>query len=215
MNNSNFNKDYFSNIDVQKRKETLEYYFRLIEKFVPKKSINFLDIGTATGETLLIAKNKGFNFFGIDISEFAIEKTKKKLKSQEREKIFIQNIEEKTQFKDNYFDIIFMLDVIEHFKNPFKALKEVYRILKPEGIFLLTTPNSNALAKFFLRNKWYGLKDKTHFFFFSQFSLQYLLRKIGFNIKYWRNISESKYPFIDLFINLFNFGGQIIIIAKK
>lgn len=43
-------------------------------------------------------------------------------------------------FEDDSVDAVICLEVIEHVKNPFKASVELYRILKPGGILLLTTP---------------------------------------------------------------------------
>jgi ubiquinone/menaquinone biosynthesis C-methylase UbiE len=48
---------------------------------------------------------------------------------------------DKLPFPDNYFDAVIMEEVIEHLVNPDNALEEAYRILKPDGIFILTTPN--------------------------------------------------------------------------
>ncbi len=46
-------------------------------------------------------------------------------------------------FKNNTFDIIFSDNVLEHVEDPGKFLKEIYRILKPEGFFINKTPNKN------------------------------------------------------------------------
>jgi len=40
----------------------------------------------------------------------------------------------------NYFDVIICTEVLEHTLNPFNAVDEIYRILKPEGICFVTTP---------------------------------------------------------------------------
>ena len=44
--------------------------------------------------------------------------------------------------KDNSFDIIILAEVIEHLRiSPLRAMKEIYRMLKPGGTLFLTTPN--------------------------------------------------------------------------
>lgn len=45
-----------------------------------------------------------------------------------------------TSFKNNYFDIIITSDVFEHIPNPYQAFKEIYRILKPNGVHIFTVP---------------------------------------------------------------------------
>ncbi len=44
-------------------------------------------------------------------------------------------------FNDGTFDMVVMREVIEHLRMPDKAVNEICRVLKPQGIFLLTTPN--------------------------------------------------------------------------
>jgi 2-polyprenyl-3-methyl-5-hydroxy-6-metoxy-1,4-benzoquinol methylase len=41
---------------------------------------------------------------------------------------------------DNTFDVIFLLEVLEHLDYPDKALEEIARVLKPEGILILGVP---------------------------------------------------------------------------
>jgi len=44
-------------------------------------------------------------------------------------------------FEDNCFDAVTAFELIEHLFDPDHFLKEVYRVLKPEGTFVLSTPN--------------------------------------------------------------------------
>ena len=48
-------------------------------------------------------------------------------------------------FPAKKFDVVTAIEVIEHIDNPQKALKEIHRILKKGGIFVMTTPNNNTL----------------------------------------------------------------------
>ena len=48
---------------------------------------------------------------------------------------------EKTHFPDNYFDVIMTSEVFEHVARPYKAFQEIYRILKPGGIHVMTVPH--------------------------------------------------------------------------
>jgi len=71
--------------------------------------------------------------FGIDISvNSQIKESLIHLIPADINKIF--------PFENNFFDAIFCIAVIEHIDNYQKALKEIYRVLKPEGFLFLTTP---------------------------------------------------------------------------
>lgn len=89
---------------------------------------------------------------------------------------FWQN--KKLPFKDNYFDLISILDVTEHLPgNPLYLLKEAYRVLRPGGLLFLGGPNSVSLLKrvmmFFGRNPYINLgtwlNDK-YFFHYREYN---------------------------------------------
>ena len=52
---------------------------------------------------------------------------------------FVMSVEE-MDFKDNKFDVIFIYEVLEHVEKPFEASHELFRVLKPGGTLLLSTP---------------------------------------------------------------------------
>lgn len=56
-----------------------------------------------------------------------------------------QNLEKQT-FENDFFDVVIHLDVMEHLFNPFTALKEIYRTLKPSGICLFTVPTYPSIV---------------------------------------------------------------------
>lgn len=50
-------------------------------------------------------------------------------------------------FASNTFDTIFLTETIEHLFNPYLVLEESYRVLKPLGLLLISTPNLSSLRK--------------------------------------------------------------------
>lgn len=52
-------------------------------------------------------------------------------------------------FPSDYFDCVVFTEVIEHVENPIKYLKEFWRILKPGGFLILSTPNATSLKNIF------------------------------------------------------------------
>lgn len=74
------------------------------------------------------------NGFFLDISENAI-KNLKKLGANAQ----VGNITN-LPFQNNFFDLIVAIEVLEHIENDEKALKEIFRVLKPNGYFLFSVP---------------------------------------------------------------------------
>jgi len=97
------------------------------------KHLSLLDIGCGTGKTLTVLQNYG-TAQGIDISDTALEFCKKR--NLNAIKSDVMNIE----LKDNTFDVITSLGIFYHkaITDDVKGFKEIYRILKPSGRFIIT-----------------------------------------------------------------------------
>ena len=65
-------------------------------------------------------------------------------------------------FQDNFFDVVISLHTLEHLNDPGKAIAEVYRILKNNGLFIFATPNTSCLLKNLKGNEWHGYRDESH-----------------------------------------------------
>ncbi len=68
-------------------------------------------------------------------------------------------------FADNSFDVCFSVEVIEHLNNPQNIINETHRILKPDGMLFLTTPNVHSIAqkiRFMFSDELYWFRDKDH-----------------------------------------------------
>ncbi len=53
-------------------------------------------------------------------------------------------------YRSGSFDVVISSETIEHLENPLQFLREVYRILKPKGVFILTTPSvENIISRFY------------------------------------------------------------------
>lgn len=108
--------------------------FQYIKKYHPITEGRLLDIGCGTGYLLKILE-RNWDVYGVDISLRAVEMAK----SKGLKKIRLASIEN-LPFGNNFFDVILVLDVIEHVQNDRLALSEVYRVLKPGGIAIFNTP---------------------------------------------------------------------------
>jgi len=88
-----------------------------------------LDAGAGAGEYRELVESKGYEYFGIDIEPRAD---------------FIQKADIcELPFKGETFDCAIVVDVIEHIQDDTKAIKELKRVLKPEGFLIIHVPNKN------------------------------------------------------------------------
>jgi len=108
---------------------------------------NILDIGCGWGLYSITFAKMGANAFGQDISIDYIDKAKKLLDLLSLEATLKVGDATTLLFEDNYFDAVFSGDFFEHIDNQTKekVLKEVFRVLKPGGIFTIKTPNLTYL----------------------------------------------------------------------
>jgi len=86
-------------------------------------------------------------------------------------------------FSNEYFDTIILGEVLEHTWTPKRMIDECFRVLKPTGVFLLSTPNIYALSRmvrYFFVGKDVILGGPEHKIFFSRAMLDNILKKAGF-----------------------------------
>lgn len=120
-------------IDVKWRKKVVQ----LVAATNPE---NILDIATGTGDlAILMASTSAKKIIGLDLSAGMLEVGRKKI----NEKNLTDKIElvlgdsENIPFPDNHFDAITVSFGIRNFETLEKGLAEIYRVLKPNGIFVI------------------------------------------------------------------------------
>ena len=130
----------------------------LLKNYI-RNNDNILDIGCGDGDTCHnFARDN--EVFGIDISEFALKKAiGKGLKA------CVCNIDDdKFPFKDGSFDVVLILDVLEHTMDPVTVIKEAKRTLSKNGLMIVTVPNALNLMNrlYFLSGKFVDVFDQSH-----------------------------------------------------
>lgn len=109
----------------------------LIEKYVDLKGKRILDLGCGIGRYSQNFKDLGGEVFGLDVDEEKIEIAKKINPGIN----FLASRAENLPFSDNFFDVIFVNEVLEHVEDDKKAVKELFRTLKPGGSAIIFAPN--------------------------------------------------------------------------
>jgi 2-polyprenyl-3-methyl-5-hydroxy-6-metoxy-1,4-benzoquinol methylase len=145
-----------------------------------------LDIGCAFGIFLQVAKEKGWDVYGVDVSKEAVDYAKKEYCLN----VFLGTVRD-AKLESGYFNVVTAWDVIEHLADPDNFLNEVSRIMKKGGILAIRTPNAEGL--FLKINKLVnavlgdhfarvGPKFLHHKYLFSVCSLKEILKNKGFEI---------------------------------
>jgi SAM-dependent methyltransferase len=115
--------------------------------YIPKGG-RVIDGGCGFAKWVIYLKRLGYDIVGIDNNEIAVAKLKDFDGSLQVEFGDILDI----NYPDNAFDAYISMGVIEHFENgPQPALKEAYRVLKPNGLIFVSVPTVNTIRKLIRR----------------------------------------------------------------
>lgn len=181
--------------------------------YLSKKDL-VLDLGSGVGQNAIKSARLAKYVIGAEIDTNLIALASKSAKSKHLKniKFEVADLERKLRYKDNSFDKIIFLDVLEHLRNRDQIMEESRRILKPDGILMVGVPNSQTSWKKFQRKAGIcSFSDPDHKIEFSQIEIRYLLKKHRFEII---NFEYGKYdtPLRGLFDII---GGFSISLYKK
>lgn len=140
-----YNNQYFSDTYtiwwLKTRIEVnLKMRFSVIEKYIKSPRPRFLEVGCGSGYGLQEAKRRNWQIYGQDITDVFAKRIKNGLNIE----IHIGKLEQ-ADFSSNFFDVVYLDSVIEHVPQPVVMLNEIKRILKPNGVAYIVTPNADAL----------------------------------------------------------------------
>ena len=170
---------------------TFDAVVEFMNKDANNKNISILDIGCGQGELLKELHDNGFeNLIGLGYEVPSLSFVR-----------LIDGIDlsEKNwgdRFLSEQYDYVVSTDVIEHLINPYQFLIESHKLIKPDGVLILTFPNvhnlksillymvSGRFSGFFGRNfnKDHYLYDQ-HIFIPNLHLLKYFLNISGYRIK--------------------------------
>lgn len=144
-----------------------------------------LDVGCGTGQFLNLARSKGWEVCGLDISPQAARIAKEKYGIR----VFTGR-PEAFDLQGASFDCVTMWDVIEHFKDPALPLAAMKRLLGDDGVLVIRTPDESAFIRTLARGlASFGIKTflkyvyyTPHYFYFTEKTLRKLLAKSGLRI---------------------------------
>lgn len=182
--------NHYQNIDPHDRvASSKQSFFRTTPDYLSSeiKTANrsILDVGCGFGYFLELASRSGWDAFGVEIVETAVQDAKKRV----GEKNIFHGPLRQTSYADNSFDALTMWDILVMLENPFEDLSECYRIIKKGGkigirvrnvlfqktIYHLYSPFSKITSKIHIKKPYVFHQNN-----FSPKSLYILLQRVGF-----------------------------------
>jgi 2-polyprenyl-3-methyl-5-hydroxy-6-metoxy-1,4-benzoquinol methylase len=152
--------------------------FNTIHDILPQNA-NILDIGCLNGNLYNFLNSKNFlikHFTGVDLSDKLIELAKRRFPTQ----TWVQADRLHLPFEDKLFDVVTLLETLEHVDNPRETLKEAIRMCKDNGILIVSVPNE-------LR-----IEDPAHVWSFTTEDLFNLLSEFSTNVQILQTCSNNR-----------------------
>ena len=160
------------NPDDENNSYQTKIFPKLIPTLIENSNPKCLDIGTAQGHVPICLYKRGIkNWDVIDYDDIYFSDFSDKY-GFKCHKVDVEK--DKFPFKEETFDLIFICEVIEHISDSTNLLIECKRILRKDGILVITTPDISKIKEEFY-------EDPTHVKPFIKSGLSRLLRIIGFS----------------------------------
>ena len=161
--------------------------FMEIKKLIEPVDGKVLDIGCDDGMFTKVIRDtsKAKEVIGIDVLKSSVDWSKKHWSKYKNMRFKMGNAH-KLKFRDDMFDAVFALEVLEHVPQPKLVLLEIKRVLIPGGyaVFLVPTDSTLFNAIWFIWTKfWRGrIWDDCHIQSYTKDSLVSIAKKCGFEI---------------------------------
>jgi len=173
---------YHADVDEAERRRTFAERLARIEDLAPRRG-RLLDVGCASGLFLDVARGEGWDVAGVDLNRNSVDAARERGLDVRHGDLGAQD------FAPGGFDVVTLFDAIEHTGEPRALLEQCHRLLRPEGLLVVTTPNVSGLVP---RVTW-GLFGLTlgawehptppgHLVQFSRATLERLLGECGYAV---------------------------------
>lgn len=163
-----------------------------------------LDAACGSGYGTQILSKIVKKIVGIDVSKEAITYAKNNFQSNNIN-FFEANLEKKLLFDDEYFDAIISFETIEHLEEQEAMIKEFARVLKKEGLIIISSPDKEIITKTKIKNP-YHVRELTKKEFIDLISKYFSIENIFGQTKlvilpFWKRMIKNavkKFNFLNL-----------------
>ena len=157
-----------------------EFIKKNLASSIPKNG-SVLDVGCGNGIISLNLGKEGYTIHGIDMSEKSIENAKEK---NPFSNVSFSAMDAETMRASGLrYDAIVCSEVLEHLNNPGSLLKQLFEILKDDGILLVTVPNGTGPRESLVTKPFLKLRRKNNWAWRSVLKLKKTLGYSGTTIQ--------------------------------
>lgn len=163
--------------------------FKEVSRLIEPNGGKILDIGCADGmfSKVIFDKARADELIGIDVLKSSIDWANHHWRDNKKMKFMVGDAH-RLKFKDNTFDAVFALEVLEHVFHPEEVLRDVKRVLKKGGYAIFLVPSDSLLFRtiWFLWLKFYPrgwVWRDTHIQTYRNNYLPKLCKKAGFYLE--------------------------------
>jgi 2-polyprenyl-3-methyl-5-hydroxy-6-metoxy-1,4-benzoquinol methylase len=157
------------------REATFAPYVPIIERLLGRKG-RVLDVGTAGGSFLAVAKRRGWDVIGCEPSRWLCEWGTRHYGIDIRPGTVFD-----LALPDGSVDVVSLWDVLEHVPDPLAVLRECRRVVKEDGLIVVNVPDSDSWIARAMGRRWVFLLS-VHLYYFTLASLTRMLRTSGFEV---------------------------------
>ncbi|HCW52522.1 MAG TPA: SAM-dependent methyltransferase [Clostridium sp.] len=174
-------------------------YDEILNRVLSVPNGNILDLGCGNGNILKLLEEKtSSNLYGLDLSDNMISEAKKRLG---KNVTLTVGDSENLPYKNDKFDVIICNASFHHYPHPDIVLKEIHRVLKDNGVFILGDPTIpfnlfRNIFNFFLK-----YSNSGDYKIYNQKEINHLLNKNNFKIYKFKMINHRTFALNALKIN--------------
>lgn len=171
---------------ITKRTKRASYERFLREAGLLASGGRLLDCGAATGFLVELAQERGWDAYAIELSPAGAAACRRIVGADH---VYEGKVEE-AQFALNSFDVITLIDLLEHVRDPRAVLRWAHARLAPGGQLLITTPRAGGWSHRIMGKRWtyYCIE---HLWYFSPHSLRALLQECGFSLRTIKTVCKT------------------------
>lgn len=150
-------------------------YKQMVAALGQSEGKQILEIGSDNGVFSYLFRQRGGAWKSADIDERSVNATRELVKTN----VYRLAEGKALPFDDNEFDVVLIVDIIEHLRDDCGFMKEVYRVLKPGGYLIVNAPNMKEGSLLMRLRQLIGMTDANHGHVRPGYTFQDLRRLLG------------------------------------